>query len=59
VVKDELLAANPGLAKEVFDAFAEAKRLYVKRLRDGAIEKPTARTPLAFRNARRSNEILL
>jgi len=42
VVKDELLAANPGLAKEVFDAFAEAKRLYVKRLRDGAIEKPTA-----------------
>jgi len=26
----------------VFDAFAESKRLYVERLKDGRIEKPTA-----------------
>jgi 4,5-dihydroxyphthalate decarboxylase len=42
VVRDELLEAHPGLAKEVFEAFAEAKRLYVAKLRAGAIEKPTA-----------------
>lgn len=41
VVKDEVLAAHPGLAREVFDAFAEAKRRYVARLRAG-IEKPSA-----------------
>jgi len=41
VVKDELLAANPNLAPEVFAAFAEAKRLYVEKLRAGKIEKPT------------------
>ena len=40
VVKDELLAANPGLAQEVFEAFAEAKRLYVEKLRAGTIDKP-------------------
>lgn len=42
VVKDELLAAHPGLAADVFEAFAESKRRYVERLRSGAIEKPTA-----------------
>lgn len=42
VVKDELLAAHPDLARQVFEAFAESKRLYVDRLRAGAIEKPTA-----------------
>ena len=41
VVRDDLLAAYPDLARDVFDAFAESKRLYVKRLRDGRIEKPT------------------
>ena len=41
VVKDELLAAHPDLAADVFDAFGEAKRLYVARLKAGAIEKPT------------------
>ena len=41
VVKDELLQANPDLAGRVFDAFAEAKDLYVERLRGGAIEDPT------------------
>ena len=42
VVRDELLAARPNLAREVFEAFAEAKRLYVEKLRAGAIDKPTA-----------------
>jgi 4,5-dihydroxyphthalate decarboxylase len=42
VVKDELLEKNPKLAREVFEAFAEAKRLYVEKLRSGKIEKPTA-----------------
>jgi 4,5-dihydroxyphthalate decarboxylase len=41
VVKDDVLAAHPDLAVDVFNAFAEAKRLYVKRLEAGAIEKPT------------------
>ena len=42
VVKDELLEKNPNLAREVFEAFAEAKRLYVEKLRSRQIEKPTA-----------------
>ncbi len=42
VVRDELLEAQPRLAAEIFEAFAEAKRLYVERLRAGRIEKPTA-----------------
>jgi len=41
VVRDELLAAHPDLAADVFDAFAAAKRLYVERLKHGRIEKPT------------------
>jgi 4,5-dihydroxyphthalate decarboxylase len=41
VVKDDLLAAHPELAVDIFNAFAEAKRLYVERLKAGAIEKPT------------------
>lgn len=42
VVRDELLDAQPDLAADVFEAFAEAKRLYLQRLRAGAIEAPTA-----------------
>jgi 4,5-dihydroxyphthalate decarboxylase len=42
VVKDEILSAHPDLGPDLFEAFAEAKRRYVKRLRSGAIEKPTA-----------------
>ena len=41
VVKDELLDAHPQLAADLFDAFARAKRLYLDRLAQGAIEKPT------------------
>ena len=42
VVKDVLLHEHPDLAADIFDAFAEAKRLYIERLKAGAIEKPTA-----------------
>lgn len=42
VIKDELLERHPDLAADIFDAFAAAKRLYVERLRAGAIGKPTA-----------------
>jgi 4,5-dihydroxyphthalate decarboxylase len=41
VVKDDLLAVHRDLAADAFSAFAEAKRLYVGRLKAGAIEKPT------------------
>jgi len=41
VIRDELLAAHPSLAADVFNAFAESKRLYIERLRAGRIEKPT------------------
>jgi 4,5-dihydroxyphthalate decarboxylase len=42
VVKDDILAAHPDIALDIFDAFTAAKRLYVERLKSGAIEKPTA-----------------
>lgn len=41
VVRDALLAERPELPAEVFQAFAEAKRLYVERLKAGQIVKPT------------------
>jgi 4,5-dihydroxyphthalate decarboxylase len=41
VVRDELLEAHPGLAEDIFNAFAEAKRAYVDRLRNGQIAAPT------------------
>ena len=42
VIKDDLIAAHPGLARDVFEAFAESKRRYIDRLKNGQIEKPTA-----------------
>jgi ABC-type nitrate/sulfonate/bicarbonate transport system substrate-binding protein len=41
VVKDDLLAAHPDLAGDIFDAFVRAKRVYVDRLKAG-IAEPTA-----------------
>jgi 4,5-dihydroxyphthalate decarboxylase len=41
VIKDELIARHPDLAADVFDAFAQAKRRYIERLKAGAIDKPT------------------
>ncbi|GII51999.1 hypothetical protein Pth03_03880 [Planotetraspora thailandica] len=48
VVRDDVLAAHPGLAVDVFDAFVVAKNLYVDRLRRDAIEAPTP-TDLMYR----------
>lgn len=42
VVKDELLARRPELVQDVFDAFANAKRVYVALLREGKLPKATA-----------------
>lgn len=41
VVRNDVLAANPDLAADIFDAFAEAKRLYVERLRESQIQEPS------------------
>jgi 4,5-dihydroxyphthalate decarboxylase len=41
VIKDDLLEKSPELGADVFNAFAESKRLYVERLKAGRIEKPT------------------
>ncbi len=41
VVKNEVLQKYPDLAADLFYAFVEAKRLYLERLKAGAIEKPT------------------
>ena len=40
VVRDELLAAQPGLARELFELFAEAKQRYLVRLRGQQIAVP-------------------
>jgi 4,5-dihydroxyphthalate decarboxylase len=42
VIKDELIAKYPDLAADVFNTFAESKRVYVDRLKSGQIENPTA-----------------
>ncbi|HZS64419.1 MAG TPA: ABC transporter substrate-binding protein [Xanthobacteraceae bacterium] len=41
VIKDDLIAKYPDLAADVFNAFAESKRLYVEKLKAGEIEKMT------------------
>ncbi|MDT2022914.1 ABC transporter substrate-binding protein [Methylocella sp. CPCC 101449] len=41
VIKDELLEQHPDLAADVFNAFAESKRLYVEKLKAGQIDKMT------------------
>jgi 4,5-dihydroxyphthalate decarboxylase len=41
VVKDDLLAAHPDLARDLFDAFVRAKQVYVDRLKSGGIADPT------------------
>lgn len=46
VVRDDLLASHPGLAADIFGAFAEAKAIYVERLRTGSIEQPGANDQL-------------
>ena len=41
VVREELLEAYPDLAPDIFHAFGEAKRDYIRRLRGGQIRNPT------------------
>ncbi len=41
VVKDDLLNAHPDLAADLFNAFAQAKRLYVERLKNNQIAEPS------------------
>ena len=41
VIRNELIAAHPELAADVFDTFARSKRVYLDRLKSGAIDKPT------------------
>lgn len=41
VINDELLEKHPDLARDVFNAFAESKRLYVEKLKAGAISPMT------------------
>jgi 4,5-dihydroxyphthalate decarboxylase len=43
VVKDEVLAARPELPAALFQAFTEAKRSYVRRLRDGVTDERYSR----------------
>lgn len=40
IIRDELIAERPGLAADVFHAFAASKRLYVEKLKAGKVEKP-------------------
>lgn len=42
IIKDELIAKHPGLATDIFQAFADSKRVYLDQLKAGKIEKPTA-----------------
>ena len=42
VVRNDLLNADPDLAPDIFDAFAEAKRIYVQRLREGRVDPASA-----------------
>jgi 4,5-dihydroxyphthalate decarboxylase len=49
VIKDELLESHPGLATDVFNTFAESKRLYLEALKAGKIGKPDAADKLHLR----------
>jgi 4,5-dihydroxyphthalate decarboxylase len=51
VVKDEILDAHPGLAADLFDAFARAKREYVDALTHDRIETATATDKVYLRVA--------
>jgi 4,5-dihydroxyphthalate decarboxylase len=42
VIKDDLLAAEPSLAADIFEAFVEAKRPYLSDLSSGRIAEPSA-----------------
>lgn len=49
VVRDEVLDAQPSVAADLFNAFAESKQRYVERLRRGEITEPSATDRLHLR----------
>jgi len=49
VVRDDVLAANPDLAPDLFDAFVQAKRLYLPHLASGVFEDPADHDPVFAR----------
>jgi 4,5-dihydroxyphthalate decarboxylase len=49
VVRNDLLDADPGLARDLFDAFAEAKRIGVRHLREGRVDLASATDPVFLR----------
>ena len=49
VVKDSLLKADPGVAKELFNAFSAAKKIYMARLDAGENLSPADETALALK----------
>ena len=42
VIREDLLERHPNLGPDIFDAFVQAKKIYVEKLKNGQIEKPTA-----------------
>jgi 4,5-dihydroxyphthalate decarboxylase len=38
VIRNDVLDAHPDLARDLFDAFVEAKRIYVQQLKEGRVE---------------------
>ena len=42
VVRDTVMKEHPGVDVAIFNAFAEAKNIYLERLRTGEIESPTS-----------------
>jgi 4,5-dihydroxyphthalate decarboxylase len=42
VIREDLLERHPNLGPDLFDAFTQAKKIYVDKLAHGQIEKPTA-----------------
>ena len=42
VVRNDLLDANPDLARDLFDVFAEAKRIYLRHLSEGQADAVSA-----------------
>ena len=41
VVRDDVLAAHPDMARDLFDAFVRAKMRYIDRLKTGGVAEPT------------------
>jgi len=49
VVKNDLLDAHSDLAPDMFNAFAEAKRIYLQRLREGRVDPTSAPDQVSLR----------